>query len=57
MYYKAANGQLHEEVVPAELCVLLSYWHLFPFALISGTAMGYFMRVLEEEKLSVPSAL
>ena len=57
MYQKAGNGQFHEVVVPAELCVLLSYWHLFPFALISRTAMGNFMRVLEEEKLSVPSAL
>ena len=57
MYQKAANGQFHEVVVPAELCVLLLHWHLFPFALISGTAMGNFMRVLEEEKLGVPSAL
>ena len=57
MNQKAANGQFHEVVVPAELCVLIPYWHLFPFALISSTAMGNFMRILEEEKLGVPSAL
>ena len=57
VYQKAGYGQFHEVVVPTELCVLLLHWHLFPLALISGTAMSHLMRVLEEEKLGVPSAL
>ena len=57
VYQKAGYGQFHEVVVLTELCVLLFHWHLFSLALISGTAMSHLMRVLEEEKLGVPSAL
>ena len=57
VYQKASYGQFQEVVIPTELCVLLLDRHLFPLALISGTAMSHLMRVLEEEKLGVPSAL
>jgi hypothetical protein len=57
VYQEASYRQLQEVVIPTELCLLLLHRHFFTLALISGTAMSHLMRVLEEEKLGVPSAL